>query len=75
MKRTTNTNNTPPAKQPKDRVQPGTFLDAKIYQKAKIQAMTEQINVGELIDRAILIYLAMPPEARIHYTNQTEATK
>jgi len=71
MKRTTNTNNTP-AKQPKDRVQPGTFLDAKIYQKAKVQAMTEQINVGELIDRAILIYLAMPPEARQHYISQTE---
>jgi hypothetical protein len=70
MKRTTPTKQT--AIKPKDRVQPGTFLDAKIYQKAKVQAMTEQINVGELIDRAILIYLAMPPEARQHYISQTE---
>ncbi|EIM65486.1 MAG: hypothetical protein PHG14_11120 [Desulfobacter postgatei] len=58
MKRTKQTTPTPdnPTK-PKDRVQPGTFLDAKIYQKAKIQAMTEGITTGELIDRAILLYL------------------
>jgi len=74
MKRTTPTKQT--AIKPKDRVQPGTFLDKQIYQKAKIQAMTEGINVGELIDRAILIYLAMPKETRIHYISQhKEATK
>ncbi|EIM63239.1 hypothetical protein [Desulfobacter postgatei] len=53
--KTTQTSDKPT--KPKDRVQPGTFLDAKIYQKAKIQAMTEGITTGELVDKAILLYL------------------
>jgi len=57
-KRTTQTTRTQDSPiQPKNRVQPGTFLDAKIYQKAKIQAITEGITTGQLIDRAILLYL------------------
>jgi hypothetical protein len=59
MKRTKQANNPPtqtPAK-PRDRVQPGTHLDISIYHRAKIQAMTEGITTGELIDRAILLYL------------------
>ena len=54
MKRTKQTKQT---KETKDRVQPGTFLDREIYRKAKIQAMKQEIHVGVLIDKAILLYL------------------
>ena len=42
----------------KKRVQPGTFLNAALYKRARSQALIEGRNVGELIDSAIEEYLA-----------------
>jgi|GEM_PF-5096710 len=45
-------------KEKASRVQPGTFLDSALYQRARAQALIEGRNVGELIDSAIEEYLA-----------------
>ncbi len=48
----------PPVEKKASRVQPGTFLDAALYQRARAQALIEGRNVGEVIDDALKDYLA-----------------